>query len=111
MFANEYYFDIASGETKEIELVLREADLEDMLENISMPEFTLNPTETPSPIPTEVPVEKTEKPIFSTPQIVAEPVAQGTNGGADPIHIILLVGALLMLAGGIAIVILLQKRK
>ena len=41
MFANEYYFDIASGETKEIELVLREADLEDMLENISMPEFTL----------------------------------------------------------------------
>lgn len=41
MFANEYYFNIASGETKEIELVLREADLEDMLENISLPEFTL----------------------------------------------------------------------
>ena len=41
MFANEYYFEIASGETKEIELVLREADLDDMLENISMPEFTL----------------------------------------------------------------------
>ena len=41
IFANEYYFEIASGETKEIELVLREADLEDMLENISMPEFTL----------------------------------------------------------------------
>ena len=76
-----------------------------------MPEFTPSPAETPSPMPTEVPVEKTEKPIFSTPQIVAEPVAQGTNGGADPIHIILLVGALLMLAGGIAIVILLQKRK
>ena len=29
------------GETKEIELVLREADLEDLLENISMPEFML----------------------------------------------------------------------
>ena len=76
-----------------------------------MPEFTPSPAETPSPMPTEVPVEKTEKPIFSTPQIVAEPVAQDTNGRADPIHIILLVGALLMLAGGIAIVILLRKRK
>ena len=35
MFANEYHFEIQPGETKEIELVLREADLEDMLENIS----------------------------------------------------------------------------
>ena len=76
-----------------------------------MPEFTPSPAETPSPMPTEVPVEKTEKPIFSTPQIVAEPVAQDTNGRADPIHIILLASALLMLAGGIAIVILLRKRK
>ena len=41
MFANEYHFEIQPGETKEIELVLREADLEDMLENISMPEFML----------------------------------------------------------------------
>ncbi len=41
MFANEYHFEIQPGETKEIDLVLREADLEDMLENISMPEFTL----------------------------------------------------------------------
>lgn len=38
---NEYHFEIQPGETKEIELVLREADLEDMLENISMPEFML----------------------------------------------------------------------
>ena len=41
MFANEYHFEIQPGETKEIELVLRKADLEDMLENISMPEFML----------------------------------------------------------------------
>ena len=41
MFANEYHFEIQPGETQEIDLVLREADLEDMLENISMPEFTL----------------------------------------------------------------------
>ena len=41
MFANEYHFEIQPGETKEIDLVLREADLEDMLESISMPEFTL----------------------------------------------------------------------
>ena len=41
MFANEYHFEIQPGETKEIDLVLREADLEDMLENISMPEFML----------------------------------------------------------------------
>ena len=41
MFANEYHFEIQPGETKEIDLVLREADLEDMLENISMLEFTL----------------------------------------------------------------------
>lgn len=41
MFANEYHFEIQPGETKEIDLFLREADLEDMLENISMPEFTL----------------------------------------------------------------------
>ena len=41
IFANEYHFEIQPGETKEIDLVLREADLEDMLENISMPEFTL----------------------------------------------------------------------
>ena len=41
MFANEYHFEIQPGETKEIELVLREADLEDMLENISMPDFML----------------------------------------------------------------------
>ncbi len=41
MFANEYSFEIKPGETKEMELVLREADLDDMLENISMPEFTL----------------------------------------------------------------------
>ncbi|MCG4587079.1 hypothetical protein L0P56_16440, partial [Anaerosalibacter bizertensis] len=41
MYENEYHFEIQPGETKEIELVLREADLEDMLENISIPEFTL----------------------------------------------------------------------
>lgn len=45
MFANEYHFEIQPGETKEIDLVLREADLEDMLENISMPEFTLRKEE------------------------------------------------------------------
>ena len=42
MFANEYHFEIQPGETKEIELVLREADLEDMLENISMPIYAEN---------------------------------------------------------------------
>lgn len=41
MFANMYEFDIAAGETKEVELILRQANLDDMLENIAINEFTL----------------------------------------------------------------------
>ena len=41
IFANEYEFEIVPGEKKEVNLCLRQADLEDMLENISIPEFTL----------------------------------------------------------------------
>lgn len=41
IFANRYYVDIAVGEEKEAELVLRHADLEDMLENIDIPDFEL----------------------------------------------------------------------
>lgn len=41
IFANEYHFTLAAGETKEVEMELREADLEDMLENIAMPDFVL----------------------------------------------------------------------
>ena len=41
IFANRYYLDIAVGEEKEAELVLRHADLEDMLESIDIPDFEL----------------------------------------------------------------------
>ena len=41
IFAYEYYLEISAGETKEAVMKLREARLEDMLENISMPEFAL----------------------------------------------------------------------
>lgn len=45
MFAYVYYFSMAAGEKKEISLVLRQADLEDMLENIELPEFELRKDE------------------------------------------------------------------
>ena len=41
IFANRYYVDIAVGEEKEAELLLRHADLEDMLESIDIPDFEL----------------------------------------------------------------------
>ena len=41
IFAEEYYFELQTGEMKRVELAFRNADLEDMLENISIPEFTL----------------------------------------------------------------------
>lgn len=41
IFANQYEFEIGAEETLEIELLLRQANLEDMLENISISEFTL----------------------------------------------------------------------
>ena len=41
IFAYEYHLEISAGETKEAVMKLREARLEDMLENISMPEFAL----------------------------------------------------------------------
>ena len=41
IFAMEYYFELQTGEMKRVELAFRNADLEDMLENISIPEFTL----------------------------------------------------------------------
>lgn len=41
MFANQYEFEVGAGETKEVELVLRQANLDDMLENIAINEFTL----------------------------------------------------------------------
>lgn len=41
IFAYEYVFNILPQETKEMELKLREANLEDMLENLSLPEFIL----------------------------------------------------------------------
>lgn len=41
IFAAEYYFELQIGEMKRVELTFRNADLEDMLENISIPEFTL----------------------------------------------------------------------
>lgn len=41
IFAEEYYFELQTGEMKRVELAFRNADLEDMLENISIPDFTL----------------------------------------------------------------------
>lgn len=41
IFAYQYSFEIKPGETAETELALRQANLEDMLENISFNEFTL----------------------------------------------------------------------
>ena len=41
IFAAEYYFEVQIGEMKRVELAFRNASLEDMLENISIPEFTL----------------------------------------------------------------------
>lgn len=41
IFGNRYYLDIEAGEEKEVTLSLRQANLEDMLENISIPEFEL----------------------------------------------------------------------
>lgn len=41
IFASEYKFSIANGEEKEVALILRKADLKDMLEEIDMPEFYL----------------------------------------------------------------------
>lgn len=41
IFAYQYDFEIKSGEKAETELILRQANLEDMLENISFNEFTL----------------------------------------------------------------------
>lgn len=41
VFANQYEFEVGPGETAEIALVLRKANLDDMLENISINDFTL----------------------------------------------------------------------
>lgn len=41
IFAYMYYFSIRPGEEKELSLLLRKADLKDMLENIALPEFEL----------------------------------------------------------------------
>lgn len=41
IFANQYEFLLTPGEEKELNLLLRKADLADMLENISIPEFSL----------------------------------------------------------------------
>ena len=45
MFAYVYHFSIGAGQEKEIVLKLREADLEDMLESIELPEFSLRKDE------------------------------------------------------------------
>lgn len=45
MFASVYYFSVKPGEHKEIGLLFRQADLEDMLENIELPEFELRKDE------------------------------------------------------------------
>lgn len=45
MFAYVYHFSMNAGEKKEISLILRHADLEDMLENIELPEFQLRKDE------------------------------------------------------------------
>ena len=37
IFAAEYYFEVQIGEMKRVELAFRNANLEDMLENISIP--------------------------------------------------------------------------
>lgn len=41
IFAYMYHFSIKPGEEKELSLLLRKADLKDMLENIALPEFEL----------------------------------------------------------------------
>lgn len=41
IFASQYEFELNSGEDKCVQLRLRDANLEDMLENIEIPEFTL----------------------------------------------------------------------
>ena len=45
IFANVFYFSIKKGEEKRVSLLLRKADLKDMLENISLPEFELGKDE------------------------------------------------------------------
>ena len=45
IFAYVYHFSIEAGQQKEITLCLRQADLEDMLENIELPEFELKKDE------------------------------------------------------------------
>lgn len=45
IFAYIYYFSVKAGEEKSVNLILQEADLEDMLENISLPEFELKKDE------------------------------------------------------------------
>ena len=45
MFAYVYYFSVDAGDKKEISMILRQADLEDMLENIELPEFQLRKDE------------------------------------------------------------------
>lgn len=45
IFAYIYYFSVKAGEEKSVNLILQEADLEDMLENISLPEFVLKKDE------------------------------------------------------------------
>lgn len=49
IFANQYDFSLEPGQEKEVELVLRQADLNDMLENIAIPEFCLR-TEDGDPV-------------------------------------------------------------
>ncbi|MDO4276098.1 MAG: transglutaminase domain-containing protein [Eubacteriales bacterium] len=49
VFANQYEFCVEPGEEKEVELVLRQADLNDMLENIAIPQFCLH-TESGRPV-------------------------------------------------------------
>ena len=44
-FAYVYYFSVDAGDKKEISMILRQADLEDMLENIELPEFQLRKDE------------------------------------------------------------------
>lgn len=41
LFANQYVFDVISGETKEISLILREAKIADMLESNEIQDFNL----------------------------------------------------------------------
>ena len=45
IFAYLYHFSVKAGEEKQAELILRKADLGDMLENISLPEFELRKDE------------------------------------------------------------------